>query len=176
LDDKGAKSETMVTPAMRDAVGREYRWMTSYPIAASDIRRWAVAVYYPEPPPPLYWDEAYAATTRWGGIVAPEEFNPFAWMRAAPQGYVGRQWPWPEAELGIEPPRTRANIVTGMEAEHTTTRMRPGDVIRSTTRLAKYEERVGRLGLMLFTTTEERWFNQNDELVRIGRLTIIRYR
>ena len=170
--------ETQITPEMQAAVGREYRWATSYPIAASDIRRWAIAVYYPEPAPPLYWDEEYAAKTPWGGIVAPEEFNPFAWMRAEPKGDLGPEAarPWPELHLGVTPPETRANIVAGMEMEHSGVRMRPGDVIRAVTRLAGYHERQGRLGLMLFTTSEERWTNQRGELVRTGRIILIRYR
>ena len=45
----------------------------SMPIAVSDIRKWAQAVYYPEAPPRQYWDEEYAATTPAGGIVAPED-------------------------------------------------------------------------------------------------------
>src|SRR5215217_6356724 len=38
-----------------------------------------IAVYWPEEPPRLFWDEEYAGTTRFGGIVAPQDFNPFAW-------------------------------------------------------------------------------------------------
>jgi hypothetical protein len=171
-------SETYITDEMRAVVGREYLRFTSYPISASDIRRWAIAVYYPEPAPPLYWDEAYAATTRWGGIVAPEDFNPFAWMMAEPRGSLGMDAarPWPELYLNVKPPETRANIIAGVATEHTGVPMRPGDVIRSSYRLAGYEERRGRMGLMLFSTKEDRWTNQRDELVRITRLTLIRYR
>jgi len=43
-------------------------------------------------------------------------------------------------------------------------------VIRSVTTLASYTEREGRLGLMLTTTTQERWVNQRDELVRTSRI------
>ena len=77
-----ASPSTHITDEMRAAVGRELARMTSYPITDSDIRRWAVAVYYPEEPPRLFWDADYAAGTSFGGIVAPEEFNPFAWMVA----------------------------------------------------------------------------------------------
>ena len=35
----------------------------SFPITDSDIRRWAIAVYYPEPAPRLFWDAEYAAGT-----------------------------------------------------------------------------------------------------------------
>jgi len=173
-----AMSDTYITPEMRAAVGREYRWFTSYPIDASDIRRWAIAVYYPEQAPPQYWDEEQARKTRWGGMVAPEEFNPFAWMSAEPRASLGVEAarPWPELYLGVTPPETRANILAGLEVEHTKVRMRPGDVIRSATTLAGYRERQGRMGLMLFTTSEERWTNQHGELVRTGRMTLIRYR
>ena len=169
--------DSMITPEMEALVGREYRSFTSFPIAASDIRRWAIAVYYPEPPPRLYWDEDYAAQTRWGGIVAPEEFNPFSWMRAEPKGDIGNR-PHsltPEVLFGVTPPPTRAHVMVGIETEHTGVRMRPGDVIRASARLAGYSERVGRLGLMLFTTTEDRWVNQHDELVQTNRTTLIRY-
>lgn len=160
---------------MRAAVGQTYRQAESFPIAASDIRRWAMAVYFPALPPRLYWDETYAAATPWGGIVAPEEFNPFAWMRVRPR--LGETYPdlWPEPHLGIEPPPTRANIVTEIGAAYTGVRMRPGDVIRSELALKSYHERVGRLGLMLFTETEDRWFNQAGDLVRTYAQTFIRY-
>ena len=74
-----------ITDEMRSIVGETLSTMTSFPIAASDIRKWAMAIYFPEVPPPLYWDEEYAASTPWGGIVAPEEFNPFAWMTVDPR-------------------------------------------------------------------------------------------
>jgi hypothetical protein len=54
-------------------------------------------------------------------------------------------------------------------------RMRPDDVITSVNRLAEYREREGRLGLMLFTITEDVWTNQDDDEVRRTRSTLIRY-
>jgi hypothetical protein len=53
--------------------------------------------------------------------------------------------------------------------------VRPGDVITSVTRLAGYSEREGRLGLMLFTTTEDTWTNGDGALVKKSRMTLIRY-
>ena len=61
-----------------------------------------------------------------------------------------------------------------MEVEYGV-RMRPGDVITSVRRLAEYQEREGRLGLMLFTTTEDVWTNQDDQLVKTSRSAVIRY-
>lgn len=169
---------SLLTDAMRAAVGRDFRWLTSFPIGANEIRRWAMAVYHPALPPRLFWDDAYAAATPFGGIVAPEDFNPFAWMTAEPRpdSIVRAGRPWPEPELGLPEPLTRANILSGLGVAYTGVRMRPGDVIRSTTRLAGYTEREGRLGLLLITTTEDRWENQDGALVRTSRLELIRYR
>jgi hypothetical protein len=54
-------------------------------------------------------------------------------------------------------------------------RMRPGDVITSVSSLTGYQERQGRLGLMLLSTQSDRWTNQDDELVKSTSMTLIRY-
>ena len=64
--------------------GRELYRVTSPPVALSDIRKHAIAVYWPDKPPRRFWDEDYARQTPWGGIVAPEDFNPFAWPIEGP--------------------------------------------------------------------------------------------
>ena len=168
---------THITDEMRGAIGRELGRMTSYPITDSDIRRWAIAVYYPEEPPRLFWDADYAAGTIYGGIVAPYDFNPFAWMavepRARPRG--GRINPDRiENALGIDGPGLTKMLNGGIEVEYGV-RMRPGDVITSVRRLAEYREREGRLGQMLFTVSEDVWTNQNGEVVKTTRQTGIGY-
>lgn len=45
-----------VSAAMRDAVGRQVGRRVSFPVAESDIRRWAIAVYYPPEPPRQFWE------------------------------------------------------------------------------------------------------------------------
>ncbi len=47
--------------------------------------------------------------------------------------------------------------------------------ISAVTILTEYVERPGRLGLMLFTTTESTWTNQEGQLVKIQRDILIRY-
>ncbi len=169
---------TYISEAMAAAVGRQLERRVSYPIAASDIRRWAIAVYYPQEPPRLFWDEGYAAGTPHGGIVAPEDFNPFAWMAVEPAGVPPRHASHDpnvtEARLGIAGPGLSFQLNGGMRAEYGV-RMRPGDVITSITRLAGYHERDGRLGRMLFTDMEATWTNQRDEIVKRVVSTLIRY-
>jgi N-terminal half of MaoC dehydratase len=169
-------SRTVISDDMRKAIGGELGRSVSFPITDSDIRRWAVAVYYPDAPPRMFWDAEYAGGTGNSGIVAPEEFNPFAWMSSeGPQKAAATNDPdMIEKTLGIEGPGLKFQLNGGMEVEYGA-RMRPGDVITSVRRLAEYREREGRLGLMLFTTTEDVWTNQNDELVKTSRSTVIRY-
>jgi hypothetical protein len=175
---------THITDELQAVVGIEYGGRTSYPITETDIRRWAMAVYYPERPPPLFWDAEYASKTRHGGIVAPEEFNPFAWMQLAPPvelPQVGDDLPaqpgivlGPERVFGVRSPELKFQLNGGAEVEYGV-RMRPGDVIRSVQSIAGFHEREGRLGLMLFTTSQSQWFNQHDELVKTQRGVLIRY-
>ena len=73
------ESETLVTQDMIERKGKFSEPKVAPPIALSDIRKWAIAVYWPDEPPPMYWDEDYAKTTRHGSIIAPLDFNPFAW-------------------------------------------------------------------------------------------------
>jgi hypothetical protein len=167
-----------VSAAMRDAVGRQVGRRVSFPVAESDIRRWAIAVYYPAEPPRQFWDQAYARSTRRGGIVAPEDFNPFAWMAAEedqPKTAIEPGSPdRTELALSIPGPGLKYQLNGGLEVDYGA-RIRPGDVITSTTRLVGYSERAGRLGLMLFTTTEDTWTNGDGELVKKTRMTFIRY-
>ena len=170
--------ETNISPAMRAAVGREYRRLTSFPVSRSDIRRWAIAIYYPQPPPRVFWDERVAAAGRHGGIVAPEDFNPFAWMTASGPAGDADHDPYnsdlTEILLGITGPGLKFQLNGGVELEHGE-RMRPGDIITAVSTVADYREREGKLGLMLFTTLQDEWTNQSGALVRRSRLNLIRY-
>lgn len=161
--------ETLVTPDMEERKGVWAEGRTSYPVSHSDIRKWAIASYWPETPPRLFWDEDYAAGTRWEGIIAPQDFNPFAWPveRPQPGGGGGGARPAPAG------PRT-----TGMNGGQTDTYgvpMQPGDVITARSRLAGWNERQTRLGLTLFVENETEWRNQNDKLVRRRISVGIRY-
>lgn len=138
--------------------GREKPIVVSPVVSASDIRRHAIAVYWPETPPRLFWDEDYARQTKWQGIIAPQEFNPFAWPIAGP----GRLPQSPAVVPGAR------NFNAGTEIEYGVP-VRPGDVITATERIADVYERRGRSGRLLFITAETIWRNQRGELVRLMR-------
>lgn len=171
--------ETNISAAMREAIGGELGRRVSFPVAESDIRRWAIAVYWPGPPPPLFWDQVYAAGSRHKGIVAPEDFNPFAWMSAESsaredESVDANDPDRTELLLGIPGPGLKFQLNGGVSVEYGE-RIRPGDVITGVNRLESYTEREGRLGLMLMTVTEDTWTRADGTLVKRSRNTLIRY-
>ena len=176
-NEPGAEEETHISAAMRAVVGGEISRRVSFPVADSDIRKWAIAVYYPRRPPPRFWDTAYIATTLGGRTVAPLEFNPFAWMTAEPKGFplVDKlDSDILEKALGIEGPGLKNQLNGGLDVEYLT-EFGAGDVITAVRVLDAYSERTGRLGRMLFTTVRETWTDQNDRMLQIRRQTGIRY-
>jgi hypothetical protein len=171
-------SVSLISEEMHAAAGRELGRRVSYPVADSDIRRWALAVYYPDRPPRQYWDGAYAESSGFGGLPAPLDFNPFAWLSAEPgfnaPAAEGNDPDQTEKALGIAAPGLKFQLNGGLSAQYGV-RMRPGDVITSVRRLDGYAERAGRLGQMLFTTFVDEWTNQHGQLVKRTSLSLIRY-
>jgi hypothetical protein len=160
--------DTLVTLEMLQQKGVWEAEKVSYPISESDVRKWAIASYWPETPPRLFWDPEHAKTTRWGGIVAPEDFNPFAWPVPVGKVELAGAIPGQETKPG-------GNVLNGGQVDTFGVRMRPGDVITSRMRLSHWEERQGRNGLTLFNYYETEWRNQKGELVKRRIATIIRY-
>jgi N-terminal half of MaoC dehydratase len=174
--------KTLIREDMRALIGVVMEDETSYPIAASDIRRWALAVYYPEIPPPQFWNEDDPVTIALGGIVAPDEFNPLAWITKVPGPERGRRRASAapragsfELALGVEPPEYRAVLQGEIRARYGEAQMRPGDVIRSETSITEYFEREGRMGLQLYTTVSEVLTNQDDAWVKTVDTVFVRY-
>jgi hypothetical protein len=174
--------ETYITEAMLSIIGKPFGEAESYPIARSDIRKWAIAVYYPDPPPQHYIDEDFAKSTVYGGIVAPEDFNPFAWISAQP-GLSGRRASsatdginsdYLEAMFGVKGPGLGTPLNAGAVTEYGV-RMRPDDVITTSSQVVSYTEREGRMGRMLITITRATWTNQAGEMVKFNDQTSIRY-
>ncbi|GAA1845811.1 FAS1-like dehydratase domain-containing protein [Actinomadura bangladeshensis] len=172
-----APPSTLISEAMSAKVGAEVSRRVSFPVSASDVRKWAMAVYYPKHPPRRYWDAEYVERELGGRWVAPHEFNPFAWMTADPPGFpeVDRLDPdLLEKTLGIAGPGLKFQLNGGLDVEYHGDIV-AGDVITAVRVLEGYTERSGRLGQMLFTTNRETWTNQRGETVQVRRQTGIRY-
>jgi hypothetical protein len=69
-----------ITDEVKAVIGAHNGPILAYhPVEASEVRRFFQAVMDPAP---RYWDEAWAKTSRYGGLVAPPAFPPLAFRRA----------------------------------------------------------------------------------------------
>lgn len=165
---------SLITARMQAAVGTRLGRQVSYPVSASDIRRWATAIYWPEPPPEKY----LSSEESW--LTAPEEMNPFAWavLSSDAPPYAGdvpgHDPDRTEKIIGIEGPGLAKQLNGGLKIQYGAP-MRVGDSITSERILSGYAEREGRLGRMLFTTMTDTWTNHDNKTVKRIELTLIRY-
>jgi hypothetical protein len=171
------EATSWISEEMRGLIGRPFNQARSYPVSESDIRKWAIAVYFPDPPPAHYYDEGAARAGVHGGIVAPEDFNPFAWLSAEP-GMAARRATFDpdylEHRFGIAGPGLATNLNAGLNTTYGP-RIRPGDVISSESQVVSYEEKQGRRGRMLITVIRTVWTNQDGTVVKTVDQTAIRY-
>ncbi|WP_172831280.1 FAS1-like dehydratase domain-containing protein [Mycobacterium asiaticum] len=163
--DTGRAPGVYLDPETIGWLGRPLPVLESLPVDANDIRRWAQAIWYPEPPPADQFDIAVAALGPWGGLVAPRDFNPYAWH----PDFHPEAYPWMRG-MGTEPGRRGLN---GGQRTWYGAPIRPGDVISSEVTLVSAYEKEGRLGTMLFLVDRAVWSNQRGELVRTSERTTI---
>ena len=172
---------TYITEERLAEVGVERDRRVSPPVERGEIRRWAIAIFWPERPPPIYWDDEYAKNTRWGSIIAPPDFNPFAWP-IDEAGFNLKIEHWKRQTTGGDqaessaPSEPGTRVLNGGSRVEYFTPMRPGDIITSVSKVIDIQERQSRsVGLMIMTFTENRWTNQRGELVRVFVSTAINY-
>ena len=165
------QKEVKVTDELRSFIGKKMDERVSPPVEASDIRKWAIAIYWPDTPPKHFWDEAYAKKTRFKGIIAPEDFNPFAWSIDKGQTFM--------TEQDLKEPSQRAglgwNVLNGGGGNEYYLPIQPGDVIKSETVLGDVYIRQGKQWPMIFFIRKSTWKNQKNEVVRVSTGISIRY-
>jgi acyl dehydratase len=131
------------------------------PCTATDIRRWVMAMDYPNP---IHWDHEFAARSQFGGIVAPQSFAVgIDYGHGAQPACVGHI---PGSHL----------IFGGEEWWHYGPRLRPGD--RLTQRRHFHDYRVTDTkfaGPTLFQRGDTVHYNQHGTPVCKERATSIRY-
>ena len=140
-------------------LGKPLPPLPSLPIDANDIRRWAQAEYYPDAPPAAVFDAEAARSGPWGELVAPRDFNPFAWN----PDHHPEAYPWMRG-MGTEPGYRGLN---GGQSNWYFAPMRVGDVVTADVTLIDTFEKEGKVGTMMFLVDETRLTNQRGELVRI---------
>jgi acyl dehydratase len=117
------------------------------------IRRFADAIGDPNP---LYRDEEYAKTTRYGRIVAPPTF-----CRTFDYGEI--------PGLVFK----REGLIHGEQQFEYFRPIFAGDVLYCSTRLANAYEKEGRLGRMIFLVYEQRGVDEAGDTVFLARSHVI---
>lgn len=131
------------------------------PCNATDIRRWVQAMDYANP---LHWDEAFARTSQFGGIVAPQSFTvAMDYGHGCHPSCVGRI---PGSHL----------IFAGEEWWFYGTPIRPGDKLFQERSFAGYKvTETAFAGPTMFANGDTVHRNQHGALVAKERATSIRY-
>ncbi len=131
------------------------------PCNATDIRRWVQAMDYPNP---IHWDEQFANSSRFGGIVAPQSFTvAMDYGHGCHPACVGKI---PGSHL----------IFGGEEWWYYGNRIRPGDKLFQERRFAGYSVSDTKFaGPTVFSKGDTTHCNQDGVLVAQERSTAIRY-
>ena len=156
--------ESLITDEMRAAIGKESE-PTRLEIDKTSVRMFARSVGYTDP---VYYDEEAAKAAGYRSLPAPP-------------GYLGTAVYDPNrrsarnAQVGLEPARPLKRMLNGGTDIEYFTDICAGDVLTSASAVASIEERAGRLGEMLITTTKTTYRNESGEIVAISTGTGIRY-
>lgn len=136
-------------------IGKEFDRYT-YDVTKEEIIGFAQSIGETNP---LYTDEAYAATTPYGGLIAPPTFC-----------VVFRSYArLPELQLSYG----KRGFDGGKECEFLVP-IRPGDTITGVDRIQQVYEKTGRSGSMIFIVRESELSNQHGEKVAVVRQSLIR--
>ena len=108
---------------------------------------------------PVFNDEAAARESRYGGLIAPPTF-----LRSVTSSRVVLPFDFP----------FERRLDGGSEWEYFVP-IRPGDRITAVARIEDINEREGRLGVMIITSTKTTYQNQFDQVVATQTGTSIAY-
>ncbi len=155
--------ESLITDEMRASIGKESE-PTTLEIDKTSVRMFARSVGYTDP---VYYDEEAAKAAGYRSLPAPP-------------GYLGTPVFNPNKRAArpqqmLEPSRPLKRVLNGGTDIEYLADICAGDVLTSTSATSSIEERKGRLGEMLITTTKTTYTNQDGEVVAIMTGTGIRY-
>ena len=176
--------KSYLTPAMKNLIGQTgpLIWFGDR-VTTTEIRRFIQATMDTSP---LYWDDNYASSTKYQGLVAPPLF-PLTYFRPAlgshdilsqsfhnnvafdgfTQELLGL-FGLPDIQLPLE--RT---LNGGSEIEFFQL-AKPGELIGAQSRILDISEKIGRTGHLVFITAETTFWNDQNSKLLTARLTTIK--
>jgi hypothetical protein len=155
--------ESVITDEMRAAVGKEGE-AAALEVEKTGCRMFARAVGHTDR---IFYDEEYARSKGYRGIVAPPGF---LGTRVFSSGGDGRRG---APGIGFGVPYKRV-LNGGTETEYFDT-ICAGDVLTARNKVTGFSERKGGMGPMLITNRETTYRNQEGKVVAVERGTVIQY-
>ena len=138
-----------------------------YLVTKKDIKRFAQAIGDPNP---LYYDEAYAKTTRFKSIVAPPLFGQtFGFEDVSPEQLLPDGSP---VEAAVPIPAKK--LVGGGSVFENFTRFKPGDKMVVVSKIKDIYTKQGKKGCLYFIVHETSFYNQRNELAAKEVTTFIK--
>ena len=155
--------ESLITDEMRAAIGKESE-PTTLEIDKTSVRMFARAVGYTDP---VYYDEEAAKAAGYRSLPAPPGYLGTPIYDPSKRGARPQQM--------MEPSRPLKRMLNGGTDVEYLADICAGDILTSTSAISSIEERQGRLGEMLITSTKTTYRNQDGKVVAIMTGTGIRY-
>ena len=155
--------ESLITDEMRAAIGKESE-PTTLEIDKTSVRMFARAVGYTDP---VYYDEEAAKAAGYRSLPAPPGYLGTPVYDPSKRGARPQQM--------MEPSRPLKRMLNGGTDVEYLADICAGDILTSTSAISSIEERQGRLGEMLITSTKTTYRNQDGKVVAIMTGTGIRY-
>lgn len=162
------KEESLISEEVKAWVGKEVTIHTGE-ITKTDIQRYALTV---DDYNPLYLDEDYAKSSRYGTLIAPPNFlSAVRVWQAGPSNLELNKDGTPKRQL-LPPFKALRKMGGGQELEFYQP-VRPGDSFTVTQKLIDVYEKEGKKGKLVFAIIESTYTNQLGRLTHRCRDTII---
>jgi len=138
-----------------------------YEVTKRDIKRFAQAIGEADP---IHFDEEYAKTTRYGGIIAPPLFCQMFTFEDVPADRL----PGDGSPIEIDVPIPAQRTVGGASSYEIFQRVRAGDRITAKSTLKDVFTKEGKSGRLYFVVVETEFSNQREETVAKETATYIK--